>query len=1319
MSLLRFPPLESFIPKPARLCLAGAFVALAALSPLGATQTDNFGIHAVPVPSKVEIDGKLGDWDLSGGILMCYDLETLREKYSGTVSVMYDRDNVYLAVQWKDATPLGNSHDPKFASGKAWAGDSLQLRIKTDRIAHITAWYYAPNKEPALTIAYGVGVTQPFGGSSKQLFHTEGAKLQEGVEMAFLEDEDGKGYVQEIKLPWALIVQDKQYAVGDDFRMGVELLWGEADWPTHRYADNMAEGANSREFFFTAHNSWGKVILEPKGGLKLPEPVYMAAYRRAMEGETLEGPVEINYTLPKDSRVTLAIDDMDGRRLRNLLPAAARKAGKNTERWDGLDDAGNPVEPGQYRFKIIYHDGIHANYATSFANPGNPSWKTPDGKGGFYGDHTAPMAAAAGGNYAALATPMGEAGPHLIGLNLDGQKLWDLPNRSAFDGGQISLTTDGKILWVANEGRATTIYRVQVATGKYAPWNATVKDASGVENQVLDLKVTEAPGLIGHRELGANLSAIAQYQGKLAVCLRRENRVKILNGDTGKVEAEFELASPAAITHAAKGWLVLSEGKLLWLGADGKTVPFTDGVYADGYGLAVDADANVYLSVRGTQQNVQVFSPEGKPVRQIGVKGGRPHVGKYLASGMRDPAQIAVDSQGHLWVAESTENPKRSSLWDTKTGELIRDFAGTTGYAVAGSINPFDPTMAFSGDTVYKIDLENGGYTPTYSLGGSGNPDQVFPPRVHPATTSKTVIYKGKTYVFSPDGIGRDSVTCILWDGKNWRSVANVGTVPNLTKGKLGGNLKAYLHPVFEGHSNEWYSWADANKDGLVQADEMKFAKTEIDGKPVSIRTYLWGRLPDNDGAMTFMIQNKADVLWRLSIASVTAAGAPVYDVTKPDVIQVDRPIIGGGNGQGMTVGGSDGRTYLNQDPIVAIDKDGKVQGGYPSKNIGVHGSHHARSAKPGYIIGPSSILGVADMGKEIGDVFYIGANLGENYLFTQDTLYIQTLFKDTRGGAFEIPSKAVKGMPMDNITAGGESFGGNFVRTKDGKCYVTLGGTDAMVMEVTGLDSIRRMNGTFNYTKKEYVEAQKLALEKAAESVQARDYLVAKAAAPAVIDGKADEWPELLDKKSSVLEIQEDASTRYGRVQMTYDADNLYVAWLVMKSGPMMRNAGQDYRLLFKTGDVVDLMLGPEKQTADGQGNLRMVFSVMDGKPVAVLNQQTAKGAPKSESFEFASPWRSMVFDRVVQTPSVQVATAKAQGGGFLVEASIPWKLLGIEPKSGLKLKADVGVLFGDSSGTQTVARHYWSNENTNLVNDIPGEAELTPKLWGTLELK
>jgi hypothetical protein len=1300
-----------------RLALAASLFLSAAAT--RATQTDNFGIHAVPTPGKVVIDGQLKDWDLSGEILMCYDLESLLEKYSGQVAVMYDAENLYLSVRWKDDVPMGNIHEPKFQASKGWAGDALQLRLKTDVISHITAWYYDAGKEPGILFDYGIGIEKPFGGGKKQVFQTDGWKMQEGVEMAFLKNDDGKGYVQEIKIPWSLITKEKKPVAGESFFMGVELLWGETDWPAHRYADNLMEGSSSRQFFFTAHNIWGRITLEPKGGLKLPEPAYMTAFRKAAEGEKLEGPVEIHYELPRDARVTLAIDDTKGNRVRNLLPAAARKAGKNTERWDGLDDDGKPMPPGDYAVKIIYHDGINANYELSFANPGNPAWSTTDGRGAFYGDHTVPMAAAASGKFVAVANPMGEAGKHLIGLNLEPQRLWGLPNRTAFDGGWISLATDGKTLWVGNEGKEATIYRVNIADGKYAPWSRKVKQADGTEMDVLDLKVSEQPGLGTPGKPPANLRAIALASGEIAACLHRENLVKILDAATGDVKAELTVPQPQSITHDGKSWLVLSEGKILRMAADGKLSAFSAGSYPDAFGLAADAQGNVYLSVQGEDHNVKVFSPDGKLAREIGKRGGRPHHGAFIAEAMRKPAGIAIDSQNRLWVTEQTDNPKRTSVWDAATGELVKDLSGTTSYAGAGTINPFDPSMGLSDDTVYHIDWKTGTSRPVYSIGKSGNPDELFPPSVH-NLTSRVIQRDGRTYVFTPGmGLASNEVQVTMFDGKDWRSVTHLGFVePEVLKGPR----EKYKLPLFAAHSGEFYAWTDENADGAVQPEEVQFSKIEVDGKQVAPRGGTWGIKPDSEGTLTYTLREPGkplsipDVVMQLPITGVNKNGALQYDVSKPRLVRLEQPLV---ENSVQTMGGSPGRIYLNQSPLLALNANGKIIGKFPSKHVTVHGSHKAMAARPGYLIGPSSFLGVAELGNEkeggAGEVFYLNGNLGENYLFTYDGLYIQTLFKDTRG-VFDTPEKAVRGMPMDSTTAGGESFGGNFVRTKDGKFLVTLGGTEARVMELTGLEGIRRLSGKFSYSKEQYAAAQELAKTRAAETSKPKSYRIAKGSAE--IDGKTADWPELLAKENKAIAIQESDRKRYGQVEMRYDAENLYVAWKVNAPRSAMKNSGQDFRLLFKTGDVVDLMIGPEKTKAGAEGNSRIVLAVMDEKPVAVLNQPKAPNAPKTESFEFASPWRSFVFDRVVQAAEVKVATGKVPGG-FLVEAAIPWELLGIKPVSGLKLAGDVGVLFGNAGGTETIARHYWSNQSTNLVNDVPGEAELTPKLWGSFELE
>jgi len=1254
------------------------------------TQTDNRGIHAVPVPGPIIIDGKLDDWDLSGQVLMCYDLETLKDIYSAKVAAMYDADFLYLSVHWTDPNPMSNSHDPHYTAGRAWAGDSVQFRIKTDKISHVLCWYYGVTGEPGIYIDYGKDLKTPFHGGSTQLFQTEGWKMTEGAEMAFRKDDDGKGYVQEIKIPWKVITDGKKYGPGDKFSMGVELLWGAADWPVHRYADNLSAGTSGREFFFTNIPAWGDLILEPHGHLKLPTP----AWETAMKQQEPQGPAEIHYDLPEDGRVTLAIDDAAGKRIRNLTGALPRLKGPNTEHWDGLDDDGKVVTPGDYTFKALYHQGIHTNFVFSFANP--------SAHNGFYADHSAAHAAAAAGDYVALACPIGEAGHPIVGLDINGKTLWG-GGRPLSDAGRASLATDGKILWIALD-RLGTIYRVEAATGKFAPWNKMDKDPEGHDFKVLDLPIFDASTLPKERTYTPNMRSITVNDTTLAVPLQNQGVIKLLDKETGDAKGEIKIEDPEAAVFDKDGSLiVLSKGKLVRATADGKITPFSEGSFPDGYGLAIDSKRNVYLSVRRADQNVKVLSPEGKLVSEIGLKGGRPLEGEYVAEGMRNPAAIAIDGQDRLWVTEETHNPKRTSLWSVTDGKLLHDFAGTTSYAGAGALDPFDPTIGFSDDTVYKLDWANGTSRPLWSLGLPTGPEDLFPASVY-KITNRVIRHGNDEYVYL--GLGPTGVCTIHRDGK-WRSSAAVGLVPKI--GTRGCPWAA--SPLFAGKEGQFFTWADKNGDGLVQADELTFASPLYNGKPVTVWTPYWAALPDGDGALSF--ESPQHVVVKFVITGYTPAGAPIYDIQNPKILPVDGPLNGGEN---MVYGGAEGRVYINQNPLTAIDKTGKTIFTYPNNYLSVHGSHNATAARPGLLIGPSSILGVADMGGETGEVFYLNGNLGENFLFTWDGLYIQSLFKDTRGG-FDAPQN-ILGESFDTTTAGGESFGGNFVRTPDGKTYTIHGGTEADVIEVTGLDKIKRFGGKFTYTPDQYAKAQEMNSTAALAKIVPKVVTAEKAAAPVTVDGKPAAWPELLDLTAPLADIQENEQLRYGRVAARYDDQNLYLAYRVMDHGSKIKNGGQDYRFLFKTGDAVDLMLGPEPQNKDGSGNLRLLFSDLGGKETAVLYQKTVPGTPEKERVAFSSPWMTIYFDRVTQPSEVKVATAPIQGGYF-VEAAIPWTVLGVKPSPGLKLKADFGILGADSAGAVTVSRQYWSNKSTGLVNDVPGEADLTPKLWGTLILK
>jgi hypothetical protein len=76
-------------------------------------QSQNVGIPVVPAPGKVTIDGDLKDWDLSGRVWAFAD-KSIRSRYSAEVAMMWDAANLYVAIHWKDPTPMFNLVDPAF-----------------------------------------------------------------------------------------------------------------------------------------------------------------------------------------------------------------------------------------------------------------------------------------------------------------------------------------------------------------------------------------------------------------------------------------------------------------------------------------------------------------------------------------------------------------------------------------------------------------------------------------------------------------------------------------------------------------------------------------------------------------------------------------------------------------------------------------------------------------------------------------------------------------------------------------------------------------------------------------------------------------------------------------------------------------------------------------------------------------------------------------------------------------------------------------------------------------------------------------------------
>src|SRR5262249_28902743 len=142
----------------------------------------------------------------------------------------------------------------------------------------------------------------------------------------------------------------------------------------------------------------------------------------------------------------------------------------------------------------------------------------------------------------------------------------------------------------------------------------------------------------------------------------------------------------------------------------------------------------------------------------------------------------------------------------------------------------------------------------------------------------------------------------------------------------------------------------------------------------------------------------------------------------------------------------------------------------------------------------------------------------------------------------------------------------------------------------------------------------------------------------------------------------------RGARVALARDATSLHASFDVATGTPRaMSNGGKDYALLFHDGDACDVMLA-----APG-GGVRLTFTLLDGKPVAVLYAPRAGGAGSpGERRAFRSPTGYEEFQRVVLLREANVAVRRT-GRGYRLDATVPLAAIPLALAAGQTLRGDV----------------------------------------------
>lgn len=1287
------------------LLLAGA-----AGATLGATETENHGLRVLPAPAPLAIDGKIADWDLTGGIFACGELEHLRAKSSVWLHAMYDRENLYLLARWKDETPINN---PASMGGYGFNGDCLQFRcILFPGTAEKTVTWWTAWRDNLGTSVVDRGWPGPASHVTDNPLPNLANAIDQGVKQSFAVDADGMGYVQELAVPWKLLsVAGRAPAMGERFRLTFEPNFTAGAFGRITIKDLFDDQVAKvdRVFTFTAYDHWGWATLAPAGKVE-PQPVrcadgrtFPAALRDGVPTVDWNGLEQrfawpgfkpITFEMPFAGDVSLNLIGPDGVVARHLINGEARDAGTQTVQWDGLTDAtyrirGNPVPAGTYTWKAIAHPRASLTLRGWASGGGRAPWMgSPEDA--WLGDHGVPTAAVTDGERLYLACNGAEGGRHLIATDQEGKLLWSLQNTTggadpeviAVDQGTVYIVHP-KVDWMKGDN-LPLITRADARTGAYQPWQ-------GRKTHIITATDVFGPGGPGGISGPDRILGLDARGGRL-YATTGEHFI-VLDAATGAKLSAWPLKSGGAVRviDAATAWVISGNDVLAVDLASGAQRTVATGLTAP-RSLATDGKGRVFISLGEPANQVLIVGLDGREQGRVGRAGGRRAIGAWQADGLREPAGMTLDVQGRLWVMERDQHPKRISVWSlgASGATLVKDFFGPAHYGASGAaINPRDPDLMVAEGCEWRIDRKSG---QAACLGAYDRNLVAF-------STFREA--NGRVYLMTADGTyGTSTVT--IWERRGDADYVKRGSFTPREAERPTASIV----------------WSDANGDGQQQADELQVHEgyLHLSG------SNNWSLNAGPDLAL-YGYDTKANRLVQLPVTGFADSGAPRYDLAKARVLP-EAMSAGYELNYSCAVPSADNRSLLLSLAVAGHPAErlwtcfdlasGALRWTYPNPYFQVHGSHKAPAPEAGLFRGAYGVIGSATQ-PGVGSYWAINGNLGEWWALSADGFFLTRLFN---GNVFEWkwPTAAVPGIDMMDLPSGGggEDFGGSMTQATDGKVYVQSGKLGAWNLALGGLERTVPVGGGSLAMSDADVRQAAEWREKPLAAAGGSE-LVARAATIA-FTGVLDQ--DFTAAKTVSYQKSAEASVR---TALAHDDAKLYVGWEVKDATPWV-NGATDFAQMYASGDTVDLQLGIDskadpKREAAAAGDLRVSIGNLQGKPTAVLYRFISeRKKPRVFTSGVVQGWQ---VDQVEVLADAQVKVTVDAGRGYVVEAAIPLDQLGVQPKPGLALRGDVGATHGDTAGTRTRLRTYWANQQTGLVDDVVFELKPTPSAWRPITIE
>jgi len=1085
--------------------------------------------------------------------------------------------------------------------------------------------------------------------------------------------------------------------------------------------------------------------------------------------------IPVTYSAPADGFLSLALSDDRAQLVRTLLYALPVKAGKSSVTWDGTDDLGRVCPPGDYSAKGIFFDAPPSlKYRMTVGRSGNPAYRTPDGKGDWGANLGHGTGIAANHDSVMMVFGCVEDG-NITGLqrvDFEGNILrryfsfypWDQRSSAAMDDKQIYVAI------YANEKLEVAAYQVDEPRGKILA-ALPVKPTATLHGRWRNRPVAYTEGMA--------LSGTTVY-----VSVPHDNALCLVSRTDGKV-TKIDLPTPRGLAFREGKIFVVSGKKLLRLAPDGKV----EATIVDGGGLknpsslAVDAHGNFYIGDSGSDsyregtlaggtreadagtRQIHVFSPDGKPLRRIGMAGGSPLEGRFNPDGFGDISGIAVDPAGRVWVNDVATGFKRNSLWSPE-GKLLKQWFTRKIQHTSDVVNPANPRELLSirdvfddsppGIYAYEVDFARGTWKPSWfyeltierSYGPAKGAYQSFThggfpfEAAYPEKEGRWPVFSysdnlaainGRLYMMQGSGNGEGAIYLVTPDAPP-KPVAMIGyhhLDAKSAEGEWSGN--------YDQGPNRWMTWADRSGDGRVQPDEIAVTKDNSTLAP--FRRVGSGTLQP-DGSVSLSMINTSSA--RLAPREWLSNGAPVFDWSDIEILPTDEvPDFQGGDGTktpgDVSVHGSTakaGTRYALLEPsapsglrLPGIDGEGWWASRNWRKKLAAWntdgtlkwavGRRAPGRAQPGQMYNPTHLSGVAR------NCLFVSDAMAMTWVWHKDGFYIGRLFHDTGESVMDDQGIYVEMM-------------GNGIHEADGKLYTLVNDTGCAVHEVTVPVFTPISAGRIRLSKEDAARANPW--DPDGVSPTEKPNIIALPAPAAntpgtysvKVDGELDGregWDGVNGVRNQPLLVLLDGQS-LATVNIMYDAEHLYLGYRVRHPAGAANSGSELPYSPFVSGAYVDFSIAPDWSTPQRrevrEGDVRVLLARVSNGAAAESDFQQGfwqKRTGGTNAQTISSPAAKIHFDQISTVPGLRVAykvnPRKDERTGnisYTVEVAVPLASLGLKDVAGKTLGFDVSVGTANAAGDTRDRAAHWAGLSEGRVVDRPGSAELLPHTWGSI---